>query len=195
MAELLVASIFLLLLAVPLGLLYYFHKDTKTIAKEWDDVAQRMGLGRYRKLREHYGISGPLRGLHATAYWITTGTVEQHTCTYLSVDTNTASPAGLRVEPEGVWTKVFGGVDAEVGAPAFDRAFSVKGVDEATSRAYLGDPRRQAALLDLRKMGSDYAYMADGTISCTFHYLLDGERVELRLTQLIDIAHRFSSQG
>lgn len=192
MTELFVASIFLLIIAVPLGLLYYFNKDMKTIAREWDEAAQRMGLGRYRELREHHGIGGPIHGMHASAHWATTGTTRQHTCTYLRVDTKQAHPAGLQVEPKGVWAKAFGGGDAEVGQRAFDAAFVVKGADEATARAYLGPAHRQAALLDLRKMSCDHVQMGNGLIACTFHQLLDGEQVERRLNQLIDIARRFS---
>jgi hypothetical protein len=191
MLEFFILGIIVLLLAIAFGVIYYLSKDTKTIGKEWDEVGQRLGLGRYRKLHDHHGVSGVVSGMHTTAYWVRTGTTKPHITTYISIDLNADLPAGLVIKPERAWDKVFGGEDTEVGAGTFDRAFTVTGADAQQARAYLMPAHRQEALLEGRKLGSDYFQLENGKIIYTFHYLLDGDKIEQKLTSIVKIAQRF----
>jgi hypothetical protein len=129
------------------------------VASTWPPVARAWGLA----LEPRRGLAyGPVHGRRMAAQiHLDEGRLSTH------VVVEAMLPPGVELslakqEGDGFWKRLFRGQDIEVGDPAFDAAFVIKGGPEQAVRAILG-PSARRAVLGLLSAGAAIE-LKDGTL-------------------------------
>lgn len=141
------ALISTLLLVILIGLPFYnlaqYRSERRIRARGWGALASALGL-RYTPLSffsEDGVVEGVYRGVRVVIDGLSYASRRERERTYVYTHFSRRMPAGLKIYAD---RSIFSGVgkrlgaqDIEVGAPTFDRAFMIKGADEAAVRALL----------------------------------------------------------
>lgn len=141
---------FVVLVAFIGGVVYLVFYIQKSNRKAFQALAQQLGLQYVPASFMGTGrINGTYYGFQVEIYTYQVGRGEHsetwtRVCTYFPMSLN----LGMRISREGIFSgfgKLFGFQDIQVGDPAFDSRFTIKGRNESQVRGWL-DSRRQRAI-------------------------------------------------
>lgn len=144
------------LIAGGVGVAYYFHKKQ---VKAWQALAQKLGL-RY----DNHQIYGALHGRYVHLFLESRGSGRnRQVYTVASSNITPECDLGLTVYRHGFFSSVgewMGMKDIDIGDPAFDQAFVIKGDEAPRVQAMFAHAGLRAALADAHHAGARF-HLAD----------------------------------